>query len=129
MKSAIIKSIFILFLALTSCKSSTEEKIIGTWKGTCTNKGIVVTNKLRVRYCEMVFTDEEKFYTRQSDLEKIVLNPPVIKEYEIIGDSLITFRNKNRDSYFIEFISDKKLILSKKYEYSNNDFYYELNKE
>ena len=128
MKSTIIKSIFILFLALASCKSSTEDKIVGTWKGTCTNKGIV-TYKLRVRYCEMVFTDEGKYYARQSDLEKIVLNPPIINEYEIMGDSLITFRNKNRDSYFIEFISDKKLILSKKYEYSNNDFYYELNKE
>ena len=125
MKSIIIKSIFILFLAFTSCKSSIEKKIIGTWKGTCINKAF---SNSKLRYCEMVFTDEGKFYTRYSDLEKIELNPPRIKDYKIIGDSLITFRDKNRNSYFIEFISDKKIILNEKLG-SLNDFYYELNKD
>jgi hypothetical protein len=126
MKSIIIiKSISILLLVLTSCKSSTEKKIIGSWKGTCTNKAF---SDVKPRYCEMEFNDEGEFYTRHSDLEKIELNTPIIEEYKIIGDSLITYLNKNRDSYFIEFISEKKIVLKEKLG-SMNDFYYELNKQ
>lgn len=125
MKIIFIKSVFILLLLLTSCKSVNENKIIGSWKGTCENKAMKF---LKPRYCEMEFAEDGKFFTRQSDLNKIELNSPRIKNYTIVGDSLLTDLNGKKDSYFIEFISDNKMILIQD-EGSMNNFYYELKKE
>jgi hypothetical protein len=119
-----IKLIFLSLLIFTSCKSSNENLILGSWKGTCKNRAI---SNFKARYCEMEFSEDGKFFTRQSDIENIELDSPIIKDYKIVGDSLITNFKGRKDSYFIEFISENKLVLNMKLG-SLNDFYYELNK-
>lgn len=124
MKNIFIKSALI-FVLLLSCKSSKENQIIGSWKGICKN---IAMKFLKPRYCEMEFTEDGKFFTRQSDLNKIELNSPRIKNFTIIGDSLLTELNGKKESYFIEFISENKLILTKD-KGSLNNFHYELERE
>lgn len=124
MKNIFIKSALI-FVLLVSCKSSKENQIIGSWKGTCENTAMKF---LKPRYCEMEFTEDGKFFTRQSDLDKIELNSPQIKNFTIVGDSLLTELDGRKNSYFIEFLSENKMILSQD-EGSMNNFHYELKRE
>jgi hypothetical protein len=121
-----LKSIFILLiLVFVNCKSPNENKIIGNWVGTNTNKAF---SNIEPRYCEMEFTEEGKFFNINSDIQRLEKNKAVLNDYIIKGDSLITIDSDSRkDHYFIEYISDTKLILREKVG-DLNDFSYELNK-
>lgn len=126
MERKIQKSTFILFLLIfVNCKSPNENKIIGNWVGTWENKSF---SNMKQRYCEMEFTEEGKFFNLNSDLERLEKNKAVLKDYIIKGDSLITINSEGRkDSFFIEYISDTKLILRQEFG-DLNHFYYELKK-
>ena len=117
----------IIILALISCKSSNENKIIGKWKGLHTQTMYYsgITHK---SIFEIEFSENGKGWMRQHNMEENKTYPANIFEYKIVNDSII-FPTETRfgQNLHIEYISDTKLIL-KKFNKGDGTNLYEIDK-
>ena len=118
--------ILLLAIALSSCNTSNENKIIGKWKGNYTQK-MYYSGKLHSSTTEMEFDENGKGWYRFQYIEDNKTYPSSIFEYKVIGDSIIFINTNYNKNLYIEYISENKLILNKFSESSGTERY-ELDK-
>lgn len=118
--------ILLLLFTLISCKTSNENKIIGKWKGTSTQK-MYYDGKIHKLIIEMEFDENGKGWSRNHNEEENETYPTRIFEYKVNLDSVVFIPNKYDANLHIEYISENKLILNK-FSESMGTMTYELDK-
>lgn len=126
MKKITNQVILLMFLTLISCKTSNENKIIGKWKGLCTQK-MYYGGNIHKSITTMEFDENGKGWYQNYDEEENKTYKLNIFEYQIKLDSVIFIPIKYDTNLHIEYISDNKLILNK-FSESMGTITYELDK-
>jgi hypothetical protein len=126
MKKVISQFIILMFLTLISCKTSNENKIIGKWKGTNTQK-MYYGGNIHKSITTMEFDENGKGWYQNYNEEENKTYRLNIFEYKIKLDSVIFIPKKYDTNLHIEYISANKLILNK-FSESMGTITYELDK-
>lgn len=113
-------------ISLTSCNTSNENKIIGKWKGSYSQKSYY-GGRIHSLITEMEFDENGKGWYRNQNIEDNKTFPISIFEYKVVEDSIIFINTKYNKNLYIEYISENKLILNKFSESSGTERY-ELDK-
>lgn len=126
MKKVTNQFVILMFLTFISCKTSNENKIIGKWKGTSTQK-MYYGGNIHKSITTMEFDENGKGWYQNYNEEENKTYRLNIFEYKIKLDSVIFIPKKYDTNLHIEYISDNKLILNK-FSESMGTITYELDK-